>query len=539
MNVVFRVDASNQIGSGHIMRCLTLACELAGKGAQCHFICAELPGNMIDYLNSKGFPVHVIFCPELAEDEAENKKFDHLQLLRDKKLTDAGETIKIIENIIAGKDYVDLLIVDHYSLDREWEQLLRACAGKIMVIDDTADRAHDCDILLDQNLYENMEARYEGLVPDTCIKLLGPQYALLRPEFREARKSLRQRDGTVNRILVFMGGADPTNETAKALEAIKMLNRPEIVTDVVVGSSNSHRTEIKAMCDNMPNTNFYCQVENMAELMVKADLAIGGGGSTTWERCCLGLPVIIITIANNQIEPSLHLLKIGAILDLIQPDISDRTDLTKVLANCTNKPNHVAEVGNKAYDIMNKAENAIHEAISTIMRTSSSCISNLYSLRSITELDSLKVFNWRNSEHVRSKMLTNKPIDAKDHQKWFRKIIKSKTDLYLVFEKNSEPIGLSYFNNINVKLKFCMWGFYLGQPNRVPGTGSILAKLSVDFAKNTINMDYIYGIVLPYNKPSIRIFEKMGFHRITNTVNHLPADYFSSDLIVFEKRLCP
>src|SRR5690606_26558309 len=132
-----------------------------------------------------------------------------------------------------------------YSIDIQWELKLRTYVNRIMVIDDLANRRHDCDLLLDQNLYENMEQRYMGLVPETCKLLLGPRYALLRPEFREARKKLRPRDGTVRRILIFFGGTDPTNETLKAIEAVRLLNCSDIEVDVVVGAKNPHRDLIK------------------------------------------------------------------------------------------------------------------------------------------------------------------------------------------------------------------------------------------------------------------------------------------------------
>ncbi|MBW2737276.1 MAG: UDP-2,4-diacetamido-2,4,6-trideoxy-beta-L-altropyranose hydrolase [Deltaproteobacteria bacterium] len=168
------------------------------------------------------------------------------------------------------------------------------------VIDDLADRPHDCDLLLDQNFYENLESRYDGLAPSGCKKLLGPKYALLRPEFREERKNLRKRDGYVKRIMIFFGGSDPTNETTKALEAVRMLNRPDIAVDVVVGSANPNKDKINKLCASMANVAYHCQVENMAQLMTAADLFIGGGGSTTWERCCLELPGLIMATAMNQ-----------------------------------------------------------------------------------------------------------------------------------------------------------------------------------------------------------------------------------------------
>jgi len=211
---------------------------------------------------------------------------------------DAKDTLAVL----SGTPKLSWLIVDHYALDMRWEGQMRPFTGKIMVIDDLADRPHDCDLLLDQNLYKGLERRYDGLVPDHCERLLGPRYALLRPEFAAARKTLRHRDGRVRRIFIFFGGNDLSNETAKALEAIRLLNRSEIAVDVVVGASNPKGDQIREICQRMPNTCFHLQVGNMAELMVLADLAIGAGGTTTWERCCLGLPTLALVLADNQRE---------------------------------------------------------------------------------------------------------------------------------------------------------------------------------------------------------------------------------------------
>lgn len=297
--LIIRADASVQIGSGHVMRCLTLADELRGRGAEIVFVCREFDGNLCGYIEEKGYIVHrlpVSDAPEQGDQNIETG-LKHAAWLGAGLQTDARQVKEIIKDLDTPPDW---LVVDHYALDERWERYLRPYVKKIMVIDDLADRAHDCDLLLDQNFYENLESRYKGLVPLDCKKLLGPKYALLRPEFREARKNLRKRDGHVKRIMIFFGGSDPTNETVKALEAIRMLNRPDIAVDVVVGSANPHKYKINELCAAMANVAYHCQVENMAKLMADADLFIGGGGSTTWEKCCLGLPSLIISTAINQ-----------------------------------------------------------------------------------------------------------------------------------------------------------------------------------------------------------------------------------------------
>ncbi|MEH6873424.1 MAG: UDP-2,4-diacetamido-2,4,6-trideoxy-beta-L-altropyranose hydrolase [Candidatus Competibacter sp.] len=345
MRVAIRADASIQIGSGHVMRCLTLAEALRERGAEVHFVCRDLPGHLGGVLADKGYLVQWLPAPA-AEGAAIPAHTAHSAWLGVPWAVDADQT----RERLTGWPEIDWLIVDHYALDRAWESRLRPLVKRIMVIDDLADRPHDCDLLLDQNLYEGMEQRYAGLVPADCRLLLGPRYALLRPEFRKAREQLRQRDGVVRRILVFFGGADPTNETAKALRAIQRLERPDIAVDVVVGAANPHRAEIEALCAELPNASFHCQVANMAELMARADLAIGAGGSTVWERCALNLPSIIWVVAENQNKSIEYLAKSGLLISIGN---YEEVNIKAISTNISSLNKELLiEFGNKSKEIM-------------------------------------------------------------------------------------------------------------------------------------------------------------------------------------------
>jgi UDP-2,4-diacetamido-2,4,6-trideoxy-beta-L-altropyranose hydrolase len=261
---------------------------------------------------------------------------------------DAKNTLEVL----TGMPKLAWLLVDHYALDTRWEQQMRPFTDKIMVIDDLADRPHDCDLLLDQNQYEGLERRYDGLVPDRCERLLGPRYALLRPEFAAARKTLRHRDGRVRRIFVFFGGSDLSNETAKALEAIRLLNRTEIVVDVVVGASNPKGDQIREICQGMPNTCFHLQVGNIAELMALADLAIGAGGTTTWERCCLGLPTLALVLADNQREIVEAMSAAGAMRNVGWHADVTSLGLAEVLRMALASPDHLKAMSERSFAIM-------------------------------------------------------------------------------------------------------------------------------------------------------------------------------------------
>lgn len=288
--IVFRVDSSSQIGSGHLMRCLTLANQLKDR-YEIVFISRDLEGNLNELVHKNGVE---LICLSRATSGGDLKGYE--QGLTVTQEVDAEETKSIVKNY-----KVKVLIVDSYAIDEKWESFIRPYVEKIMVIDDLANRKHDCDILLDQNYYENMETRYDGLVPSHCKLLLGPQYALLREEFYEAGKNIRQRNGSINNILVFFGGSDLTNETMKALRAIEKLPFQNIIINVIVGGSNPHKQIIKDFCSQHINMKYHCQIDYIAKLMNEADLAIGAGGATTWERCFLGLPTIVVAIAENQI----------------------------------------------------------------------------------------------------------------------------------------------------------------------------------------------------------------------------------------------
>ena len=311
--VFIRADASSLIGSGHVMRCLTLAQRLRKEqNAKVIFIMRNLSGNLIDVVRKQRFAVFVL--PPADEDY----KLDGYGLwLTVPMEVDAQQTIEVLQHYLQEHDcdVADRLLVDSYALDEQWERMLRPYCKEIMVIDDLANRRHDCDILLDQNFYLNKDVRYVGLVTEHCKMLLGPEHALLREEFYEAKKNLRKRDGTIKNILVFYGGSDLTNETEKAIKALVQLHDEgySFTADVITGVSNSRREKIKNLCSKYYFFHYYCQVSNMAEFMNKADLMLGAGGSTTWERLYMELPALVTAVAENQIQGCEDCCKAGMI----------------------------------------------------------------------------------------------------------------------------------------------------------------------------------------------------------------------------------
>ena len=301
MKVVFRVDASIQMGTGHVMRCLTLADALKNQGAECYFICREHSGNLIGLITQRGYHVDALPYLDLSqEDKLQNHNVDlaHASWLGTTQKEDSSSCIPIVEALKP-----DWLVVDHYALDIRWEQVLRPYCKQVMVIDDLADREHNCDLLLDQTFGRDLKD-YIARVPVSCEILCGAEYALLRPEFSQWREySLERRENSqLKHLLINLGGVDKDNLTTQILIALKQCSLPsELKITVVMGGTAPWIKEVCQQAKDMPwITDVMVGVNNVAELMANSDLAIGAAGSTSWERCCLGLPCIVICLAENQ-----------------------------------------------------------------------------------------------------------------------------------------------------------------------------------------------------------------------------------------------
>jgi UDP-2,4-diacetamido-2,4,6-trideoxy-beta-L-altropyranose hydrolase len=299
MNIIFRVDSSTKMGAGHLMRCLALADEFKKQSHSITFICRALLGNLIELVEQKNH--EVIVLPANKSFQSDNVYLDWLNATQEE---DAEQTLEIIPK------GTDLLIVDNYALDEIWHYQLRPFTKKIMVIDDLADRSFDCEILLNQNL-GIQKKDYHNRVPKYCQLLMGCNYTLLRPEFEKLRNQAiekRQNTTLIKNILISIGGSDTENLTLSILQGIN----DDFNVTVVLGGASSHNESIQDYAKDK-NIKVIINASNMAELMLEADIAIGAGGSTSWERCCLGLPALLYITADNQRAIVENLERIGAV----------------------------------------------------------------------------------------------------------------------------------------------------------------------------------------------------------------------------------
>lgn len=290
--IVFRCDASETFGGGHVMRCLTLANAMAEEVAEITFVAASMSEALRRRIADGGHKIELISAsPELQRDGPD---WEMSTLGLEAQRADADETGRA-----AGRS--DWIIVDHYLLDANWHSAARHLADRILVIDDLANRSYDCDILLDQT-FGRLANDYHELVPSGARVLAGSSYALLRPEFARERPAAleRRKNGSpVRRILVSIGTSDPGGITARLVERV-LNTAPDCAIDVVLGPQATSLQEVKSLAARNPGIAVHIDSDRMAELMRDADIAIGAAGTTSWERCCLGLPAITLVLAENQ-----------------------------------------------------------------------------------------------------------------------------------------------------------------------------------------------------------------------------------------------
>ena len=347
MKVIFRVDASLQMGTGHVTRCLTLAQVLKENGADVKFICRKHEGNLIDKIRSNGFVVHEL---ELFREADVDTSLVHSYWLGTTQQQDANDCIDILK-----AEELDWLIVDHYALDEQWQKRLKPYYKKLMVIDDLADRKHQCDILLDQTFGRQQED-YSALTPKGCNLLLGSQYALLRPEFAKWRiySLKRRKKSKFNQILINVGGVDFENFTEfflNALNGMPQMNGKSVM--VIMGSKSPHINRIKVLSEILSfKVEVLVDVGNMAEILANTDLVFGALGVSTWERCLLGVPSVVISTAKNQEFTAKILHDLGAISFLGKSSIVKAEDVKSIINMCEADSGLLSNFSRKSMKIM-------------------------------------------------------------------------------------------------------------------------------------------------------------------------------------------
>ncbi len=430
MRVVFRVDANGRMGTGHVMRCLALGGALRARGADCHFLMrADGIGGIAGQIGQEGHRVTGLAAPE---DSSNRDGLTHSDFLPGGQAWDAWACREVLDGSPA-----DLLIVDHYGLDHRWQRAMRDHARRILVIDDLADRHHDCDLLLDQNHVAGFESRYDALVPKYCKCLLGPRYALLRPEFERGEAAVvAVGDESHARLLIMFGGADPQNLTLKTVQLLVRIGWQGGV-DVVAGPLHADTEGLRAAIARLPGSVLHAPAQNVSALMRGVNLAIGSPGVSSWERCAMALPSITLSQAFNQEAIGLALGEAGATLYLGRAEDVPALMVEAALVTLGSNPS--------ARKAMARAAAAICDG-GGVKRVVARLLAPEVTIRKARIEDATLLLSWRNDSRTRRFSHRDRELELDEHLEWMeRTIARSDTDL-LIASLDGVPVGCLRFD---------------------------------------------------------------------------------------------
>jgi UDP-2,4-diacetamido-2,4,6-trideoxy-beta-L-altropyranose hydrolase/UDP-4-amino-4,6-dideoxy-N-acetyl-beta-L-altrosamine N-acetyltransferase len=511
------------MGTGHVMRCITLAQVLKENGVNVEFICRKHEGSLIDKIRSSGFTAHELEV--YKEIEADNG-LAHSHWLGATQQQDAGDCIDILK-----AEKLDWLIVDHYALDEQWQKKLRPFCEKLMVIDDLADRKHHCDILLDQTFGRQQED-YLALTPKDCKLLLGSQYALLRPEFSKWRgASLERRSKPeFKQLLINMGGVDVDNVTEKVLDELKVCNLPnDLKITVVMGGLAPHLESVKSKVITLPyKTEVKVDVGNMAEIMANSDIAIGAAGSTTWERCCLGLPTIQIVTAKNQQFSAVTLARqnIVKLAKKIKEATYPLESASKWMKNISSSALEVCD-GMGSYKVFNKMTDC------KIMLKKFGEI-DLCNYVNLNENDKLQALNMRNHPEIKKWMYNQDSISEEDHFGFIKNLEIDIEKRYFLIKQKDNIIGSINFSKINFENSVEL-GIYTNPFLQIKGAGRLLESAASQYAFIEIGVKKIKLEVYSDNERAVNFYKKCDFNLInTKKANHQNIMYMEKIKVLEE-----
>ncbi|MGF1609141.1 MAG: UDP-2,4-diacetamido-2,4,6-trideoxy-beta-L-altropyranose hydrolase [Kiloniellales bacterium] len=475
---VFRCDASPEIGGGHVMRSLVLADALAEEGWRCLFAVGREAASTVPALSATAHAVHVIEDGPPASEAAA-----------------VGE--------LAEGD-ADLLVVDHYERDAAFEAAARAWARRVMAIDDLANRRHDCDLLLDQSPGRRA-TDYDGLVPHATARLIGPDYALLRPAFYQARQgslAARGANRPLRRVLVSFGMVDGKGMTLPALDALAQLGLP-LAADVTLGGSTPLRKQIESRAQRLPFPVVLHQaVEQMAALMLEADLAIGAAGTSALERCCLGLPSLAVVTADNQAAQARALADAGAVALAGRWDAVDSETLAASLRPLVLDGALRAEMALRAFAVCD-GNGARRVVLAVAPEQDKDGLP--VSLRLARGDDCETLFHWQSAPGLRRWFRNAQAPTWDEHQAWFQQRLRQLDGSLYVVERDGRPVGVVRLDGRDDDR------FELSVLVAPELTGMGIGTAALRSARRLFRGTEMVAEVHQDNQPSHKAFQRAGF----------------------------
>ena len=501
--VVFRCDASSAIGGGHVARCMALARACAQRGAEVHLLTRALPARVRELLvEPAGARVHDLETIDITARLGHDARgdggpvLDHAGWLPVTQSIDAAQSIAALRTL----GDVDALVLDHYALDARWEADVRPHARKLLVIDDLADRDHDCDALLDQNFALRPEARYEQRVKPGTELLVGPQYALLREEFAAARGRLAERDGALRRIFVCFGGFDAVNQTGRALDALDAAALEDVAIDVVIGSDHPARERAERFAASGAGRRIHYDATDLAGLMSPADLAIGAGGVMNWERAALRLPTILTSVAENQRVIAEDLAADRACIYMGFAHEWRAETLASLVRALAATPTLLRALSRRT--------GALTDGRGAD-RVAARLFPDPIQLRRASAADCDALHAWRNTEQSRRYSGDPSPIPLERHRAWLARVLDDPQTALLVGQREGKAVGVLRYD---VEGPRAVVSIYLAPGMHGQGIGAALLRAGTDWLReHRPDVREIRAEIRRDNAASMRAFESAGY----------------------------
>ncbi|MDP5149893.1 UDP-2,4-diacetamido-2,4,6-trideoxy-beta-L-altropyranose hydrolase [Rheinheimera baltica] len=512
LNIVFRLDSSSVIGFGHLMRSLTLAAEFKQRGANCFFICRDLPGNNSSLVIRAGFellrlPIHHVATTEFGQSDIRHHAWLGTTWLNDiNQCTPYFRKLKPV-----------LIVVDHYALGADWETRAKFFCQRLAVIDDLADRRHECDFLLDYNLSVSQQD-YSSRVEKHCLRLFGGKYVLLRQEFANWRSQsiARRKDNTLSRILVTFGATDSDNNSEQVLKVLNAVYLPALTRiDVVISSKAPWLASVRAYASTMAvETHLHTDISNMAELITAADLAIGSGGGSTYERLFLKLPSLLMPIADNQITPLQRMSQDG-LFELFYTFDELWQKLMKY---------HTLPLPKVSASVLFGAP-----FVSALL------LAETVTLADVKPWDVRRNYHWLQQQSLRQQFVLAAKPERSNHIKYWRHLLAAPEQYVFSILSNRCHVGSLGVKNIDEQAKEAEIWIYLGHSDeRNRGVGSKALLLLEEFVKQTLLMQSIVLHVAKDNTHAQSFYYKHHY-RLSNTA--LPDAFKGKDVLQMRKKL--
>ena len=475
-SILFRCDASPEIGGGHVMRCLTLANALAARGCAVRFACASGSAQAVWALGASGYA-----------------RLD---------LDDPFDPAEVEAKAGAGHHTI---VVDHYGLGQAYERRLRRLGERVLVIDDLVDRAHDCDILVDQSLGRSRHA-YRELIPPQAVALTGSTYAMVRPEFAKARAVALARHRVAcpgQRILISLGLTDVGGISEQVTRAL-LARRPDLDIDVALGASAPSRAGLETLATENARLRLHVDTTHIAELMSAADLAIGAGGTTSWERCCLGLPTVLLVLACNQMEVGRSLEACGAVA-LATDAASAAATADAVLASPDARARMAAST---AAIIDGRGTERIVDHLLQLSPERPRL--SRFSVAAAVRRDAETIWLWRNDPQTRAVSLTSAPVLWESHVGWLDRTLADARTMQLMVSCDGMAVGTVRFACLDDHAA-ALVSINLDPAMRGRGIGRAVLACAIEHHESAPLAAALVADIALDNRGSVAIFEACGF----------------------------